>query len=280
MKVRHIVLIRCILTLSVLSIASAISAQEATPWTVKVSIADQKVYVYQNGNLERTMICSTGIPGTDDTTPLGDYILNESGVKRGTWFYSEKYGEGARFWVGFIGGTYLFHSVPMDKNGVIIKDEAEKLGKPASHGCIRLSLDNAQWFYKTVPDGARVHIFSEVEAQTVPNAGCATKTEVSAWLSANMQSYRQKYMLSCEIALIRVSLAIAGIRDISEDTILANIPKGTDPETSFVCEDISKGRRNKDGSIRWNNYGTHAPVVANTINGYLDRKITRSVSRV
>lgn len=260
---------RCILTLFILSSASLISAQEATLWTVNVSIADQKVYVYQNGNLERSMVCSTGIPGTDDATPLGDYILNESGSKRGTWFYSEKYGEGARYWVGFIGGTYLFHSVPMDKKGTVLENEAGKLGRPASHGCIRLSLENAQWFYETVTDGSRVHIFAE---SATSNTGYESKEAVSAWLSANMQSYRQKYTLSCEIALIRLSLAIAGIRDISEDTILANIPKGTNPETTFVCEDISTGRRNKDGSIRWDNYGTHAPVVANAINGYLSER--------
>lgn len=84
-----------------------------------------------------------------------------------------------------------------------------------------------------------------------------------------MADYRQKYTLSCEIALIRLSLAISDIRDITEDEILDSIPKGTDPETSFVCDDITTGRKNKDGSIHWNNYGTHAPVVAKAINGYL-----------
>ena len=67
------------------------------------------------------------------------------------------------------------------------------------------------------------------------------------------------------------SLAIAGISDVTEDGILATIPKGSDPETAFVCDNINAGRKNKDGSIHWNNYGTHAPVVSNAINEYLKK---------
>jgi ABC-type nickel/cobalt efflux system permease component RcnA len=111
------------------------------------------------------------------------------------------------------------------------------------------------------------------ELNAIPSTSdCNTKLEVSAWLDANVRDYKQKYMLSCEIALVRVSLAIAGIRNVSEDEILASIPKGTDPETAFVCDNINSGRRNKDGSIHWNNYGTHAPVVAKAINEYLVKR--------
>ncbi|HNY16412.1 MAG TPA: L,D-transpeptidase family protein [Treponemataceae bacterium] len=273
-------------------------AQGSSAWTVEVSVAEQRVRVRKSDEVVRTMICSTGIPGTDDATPTGDYTLNESGAKRGLWFYSEKYGEGARYWVGFIGGTYLFHSVPMDKNGAIIEAEARKLGKPASHGCVRLSLENARWFYETVPSGARVRVVAgplaatsasaatAPAAKTVPATGTsspvagASKADVSFWLAANMGDYRQKYTLSCEIALIRLSLAIAGVGDLTEDAILAAIPKGKDPETSFVCDDITAGRRNKDGSVHWDNYGTHAPVVAKAINGYLaERGIASFESR-
>lgn len=130
-------------------------------WKVVVSIADQKTYVFIDDNLVRTMICSTGLEDGDNDSPLGDYILNESGQKRGTFFYSKKVGEGARYWVGFIGGVYLFHSVPVTEDNVIIAEEAAKLGQPASHGCVRLSMDNAYWFYSTVPDGAKVHIQKE-----------------------------------------------------------------------------------------------------------------------
>ena len=130
-------------------------------WNVIVSIADQKTYVYRNGSLVRSIVSSTGIEDGDSNTPPGNYILNESGQKRGTFFFSKKYGEGGKWWVGFIGGEYLFHSVPVTENGDIIPAEAAKLGKEASHGCIRLPMDDAHWFYQTIPDGAAVHIQKE-----------------------------------------------------------------------------------------------------------------------
>lgn len=121
---------------------------------VEVDISEQKVYVFKDGSEVRTMVCSTGIPGSKDTeTPTGRFKINESGKKRGEWFFSKQYKEGAKYWVGFIGGEFLFHSVPMDENQNIIEEEAKKLGQPASHGCIRMSVDDAYWFYKTIPSG-------------------------------------------------------------------------------------------------------------------------------
>jgi hypothetical protein len=245
-------------------------------YSVVVSIADQKTYVYEGGALLRTMACSTGLIDGDDDTPLGDYIINESGAKKGEWFYSAKYKEGAKYWVGFIGGTYLFHSVAMDKDGRIIESEAAKLGKPASHGCIRLAVEDAYWFYKTIPSGTKLRIIaashnaaSAIGAAGVPAPGATassaspramTKAEVPAWISAHFVEYKQKYALSCEIALIRMSLGLVGIRT-SEDEILSTIPRsGTDPEKAFVCDDINGGRRS-NGVIHWNNYGTHPPVL-------------------
>ena len=244
----------------------------SSPYSVVVSIASQRTYVFKSGQLIRTMVCSTGFPNTDDATPLGNFIIDESGTKRGEWFFSKKYNEGAQYWVGFIGGTYLFHSVPMDKNQHIILEEAAKLGKPASHGCIRLSLDDAYWFYKNVSDGTALRILADYEPVSA-KVGAATpvapqttlflsKAEVPAWLSAHMTEYKQKYTLSCEISLTRLSLAIMGVNGVSEDDILASIPRdGTDPERFFVCDDIRGGRRNANGSIHWNNYGTHPPVI-------------------
>lgn len=126
--------------------------------SVKVDISEQKVYVYNKSEMIKTMICSTGIENQDSKTPRGNFIINESGVKKGEWFYSNKYKEGAKYWVGFIGGTYLFHSVPMDINKTIIEEEASKLGTPASHGCIRLNLDDAYWFYKNIKSGTKLVI--------------------------------------------------------------------------------------------------------------------------
>ena len=38
------------------------------------------------------------------------------------------------------------------------REEGAKLGQPASHGCVRLTVADAQWFYDQVPDGTLVTI--------------------------------------------------------------------------------------------------------------------------
>ncbi|WP_238881899.1 L,D-transpeptidase [Clostridium sp. YIM B02551] len=131
----------------------------ATPnnvhYTVKVKINEQKIYVYNGTTLIRAMSCSTGLEEGDYDTPLGHYKINSY---FGQTFFSNKFNEGARYWVGFIGSQYLFHSVPTGANGQIITSEAEKIGEKASHGCIRMSVNDAYWFYETIPQGSDVVI--------------------------------------------------------------------------------------------------------------------------
>lgn len=118
---------------------------------VKLDSDRHRVDVYQGDALVRTMIASGGRPGHE--TPAGVFRIQN----RGYHFFSQKYQEGAYYWVRIF-GNYLFHSVPVDIDGNVIQEEAEKLGCPASHGCVRLSFPDAQWFYETVPDGTLVVI--------------------------------------------------------------------------------------------------------------------------
>ncbi|TPF77918.1 MULTISPECIES: L,D-transpeptidase [unclassified Bifidobacterium] len=120
--------------------------------SVHVSLAEQQVHVMSNGQDIYVMKASTGV---DDATPHGRYYIN--GL-RGDSFYNPNEQMGARDWVGFIGGTYLFHSVPTDANGNWIVSEAEKLGQPASHGCVRLTVADAAWFRQQIPTGTPIDI--------------------------------------------------------------------------------------------------------------------------
>lgn len=122
---------------------------------VKVSISKQKVHIYKNESEIKTMACSTGLPGKDKETPIGKYKINDY---FGQSFYSDQYKQGARYWVGFIGPEFLFHSVPTSQNGQVIPEEADKIGSRASHGCVRLEIEDSFWFYETVPKGADVII--------------------------------------------------------------------------------------------------------------------------
>jgi len=121
-------------------------------YRIEVSISEQKVRIYDHDTLIKEWIVSTG---ENDSTPRGDFVIQN----RGEWFYSEKYQQGAMWWVSFKDwGIYLFHSVPMDRNRNIIQEEADKLGSPVSHGCVRLKVEDAKWIYDNIPQGTPVHI--------------------------------------------------------------------------------------------------------------------------
>jgi lipoprotein-anchoring transpeptidase ErfK/SrfK len=124
-------------------------------YEIKVVKSEQKTYIYKNDELFKEFVCSTGLESEGYITETGVYYINSY---YGKSFYNQKYESGAKYWVGFIGSVYLFHSVPIDANGDIIEEEVEKLGTQASHGCVRLSEENAFWFYETIPEGTKVNI--------------------------------------------------------------------------------------------------------------------------
>lgn len=126
--------------------------QAAKPLWIHVSIDKQNVTVYDAKNrVIESFVCSTGLPGED--TPKGTFKTQLKGYS----FFSQSCQEGGYYYTQF-SGNYLFHSVPFDKNRDIIPVEAAKLGTEASHGCVRLSIDNAKWIYDNIPRGTKVVI--------------------------------------------------------------------------------------------------------------------------
>lgn len=118
---------------------------------INVDLASQRVLIMDGDRILYTMIASAGM---DDSTPHGDYRIG----MRGENFYNPDERMGANYWTGFIGSTYLFHTVPTDANNAYIESEAVKLGQPASHGCVRLSISDAKWIHDVIPSGTPVHI--------------------------------------------------------------------------------------------------------------------------
>ena len=126
---------------------------QAEDW-IDVSLADQRVKIMRKDQVLYTMICSTG-SGGDRGTPTGTYSIQG---ERGETFFNASSGEGANYWVSWKDhGVYLFHSVPIDASGKYIEKEAEELGQKAnSHGCIRLTVADAKWFYEQALYGMKV----------------------------------------------------------------------------------------------------------------------------
>jgi lipoprotein-anchoring transpeptidase ErfK/SrfK len=121
---------------------------------IYVSTKNQRVYLHGNGRVIYKMYCSTG--EASSPTPKGTFHIQ---AQRGKSFYNAASGEGANYWVSWLDhGVYLFHSVPVTKTGQYIPSQAEKLGTPASHGCVRLTVADAYWMYKNIPYGTKVVI--------------------------------------------------------------------------------------------------------------------------
>lgn len=126
--------------------------QATVPLYIRVSLNKQRVSVLDGKDLViKTFTCSSGESGSK--TPTGTFTVSG----RGKSFYNSNLREGAYYWTSFY-GNYLFHSIPFDENYQIEQDEAAKLGTPASHGCIRLSIDDAKWIYDHIQDGTKVII--------------------------------------------------------------------------------------------------------------------------
>lgn len=101
---------------------------------IRVDKSDQEMTVMQGGRRLFTWPVSTGAYGYD--TPVGTY--------QPTWFSpdhrSRQYGGAPMPWAIFFYQGYAIHAT----------FDTYSLGSRASHGCVRLQIDNAQMLYNTV----------------------------------------------------------------------------------------------------------------------------------
>lgn len=137
-------------------------AQKALkPYMLKVSTADQRVYAYalDDNNeytvLVRTMKCSTGKNATP--TPTGTYQSTTGPGAR--WHYFKKYDCWAQY-AYYIEGDIMFHSVLYgEKDGPVTRSSVNNLGRKASHGCVRLSVEDAKWIYYNCPAKTKIVVY-------------------------------------------------------------------------------------------------------------------------
>lgn len=132
---------------------NTLNIESNTSYLINVNLDNQKTYIYKGKadkwKLVRTFACSTGISGED--TPSGSFTIKE----KGDWFFSDKYEQGGKYWTQ-ITGDILFHSVPFARDKTTVLDYT--MNKPSSHGCIRLSIDDAKWIYTNIPKDSKVII--------------------------------------------------------------------------------------------------------------------------
>ncbi|HJE41708.1 MAG TPA: L,D-transpeptidase [Limosilactobacillus reuteri] len=131
---------------------------------IKVDLKNNRTYLYDGSKVIYTMYSTGGIYKKDpktgklkSVTPTGTFYAQQ---ERGDSFFNQSLKEGANYYVSWKNhGEYLFHSVPTKADGKYNEHEAAKLGKTqGSHGCIRLSVPDAQWMEKNLPVGTKIEI--------------------------------------------------------------------------------------------------------------------------
>lgn len=131
-----------------------------TEYMLKVSIDDQRVYVYQLDEEKQyrqidAFICSTGL---DNTTPRG--IFSETTEPLDRWHYFIEFECWAQY-AWRIEGLIYFHSVIYSEKdeSTLRMSSVYNLGRKASHGCVRLQVEDAKWIYDHCDAGTIVIIY-------------------------------------------------------------------------------------------------------------------------
>ena len=105
--------------------------------------------------LVRTMICSTGLNSTP--TPKGTYQASTGPGAR--WHYFKKFSCWAQY-AYYIEGDIMFHSVLYNqKGGAVTSSSVRNLGSKASHGCVRLKVEDAKWIYQNCPPNTKIIVY-------------------------------------------------------------------------------------------------------------------------
>ena len=134
------------------------------PYAITVDVNNQVTTVYgldANGNYTvpvRQMICSTGMKATP--SDVGEWVLNG---RRARWCYFSKYYSYAQYWTR-INAYIAFHSVIYNQVSydALSTKSYNLLGSRASHGCIRLLVNDAKWVYDNVGEGVKVTITEDL----------------------------------------------------------------------------------------------------------------------
>jgi len=137
------------------------------PYAIKVNRKLNYITIYE-ANEEgkynvpvRSDLCSCGIGETEDNeTPLGSYYIS----KQWDWatLIASMYGQ----YTSRFNGDILFHSVPYSKKydpSTLYGEEYNKLGSPASHGCVRLTVEAAKFIYDNCKSGTLVVVVEDDE---------------------------------------------------------------------------------------------------------------------
>ncbi len=120
------------------------------PVRVEVALKTQKLSFFVSDIKWKEFSVSSGKPSTP--TPKGKLKISNKSPKA----WSKAYGLWMPFWMGLGDGKVGLHELPIWPSGY--REGVNHLGKPVSHGCIRLGLNDAKYLYERLAIGTEVLI--------------------------------------------------------------------------------------------------------------------------
>ena len=122
-----------------------------TNYLIMVDRTAHKVYIFQgrqgNWTTLKSFACTDGTATPNGTFQIGIHNYHFGEEKGYTCWYASQ-----------ISGEILFHSVLYAKNSMSTIIDG-RLGITASHGCIRLDINDAKYIYENIPSGTKVVIY-------------------------------------------------------------------------------------------------------------------------
>ncbi len=141
-----------------LFLGNAKETKAASGYVLKVNRKQNVITAYKNNVPVRVMLCSTG---KNNATPVGTFYT------KAKMRWHELDGPVWGQYCTRISGHYLFHSVyyrEYNNNRKLAINQYRKLGKQASHGCVRVTVEDAKWIYDNCSIGTKVVIYDSKNA--------------------------------------------------------------------------------------------------------------------
>ena len=160
------------------------------PYYIEVDLTNQITTVYNtsDGSIARQMLCSTGAAGHETIT--GTYYLpyKDRDDERSSWYSFYALGVYAKY-ATRISGPYLFHSIPCYSKSVedVVPRYVREFGMPASHGCVRLRVEDAEFIAKECLAGTRTKIYYSNEL----DENLRQLLYISSYTGENGMTYRE-----------------------------------------------------------------------------------------
>lgn len=124
----------------VLICCTPLTGLAGNPYLIHVDVEQKRLTLFQGDEIVRTWTIATG--AWDTPTPVGVFTITHR-------FSGDMCG---------FGTCFLGLDVPWGDYGIHGTDKPESIGSNASHGCIRMHVEDAEALYAIVPNGTKVVI--------------------------------------------------------------------------------------------------------------------------